>query len=251
MKESNQKDNLVLRSKYREEVHKLWSNNKHDDLDWIEARKIKYDLLKIECNDLKLFYRYRSFVDWDEKRFKSEMNDIKQNKLVLVSPLMFNDPYDCWVPTSLMKGYYMNRMKSSNKNLRKKEIAKLVDDEFKSGMYDLMDSKQRRFLKKKYVNSIYEKAKTESETLEKAEKNISDIKSRLPIICFSITPNDMYFWSHYGGTHKGYCIEYEFENDIFSTLLHPVEYVKEWPDDFKEMSQNGSNAAFSLIKSFD
>jgi hypothetical protein len=61
----------------------------------------------------------------------------------------------------------------------------------------------------------------------------------------------MYFWSHYGGIHKGYCIEYEFSEKLFGEKLHPVEYVSSWPKDFLELSKNGSNVASALIKSDD
>lgn len=43
-------------------------------------------------------YRYKPFSDWDKDRFLSEIDDIKNNRITLVSPELFNDPYDCLIP---------------------------------------------------------------------------------------------------------------------------------------------------------
>ncbi len=43
-------------------------------------------------------YRYKTFADWDKDRFLSEIDDIKNNRITLVSPELFNDPYDCLIP---------------------------------------------------------------------------------------------------------------------------------------------------------
>lgn len=47
---------------------------------------------------LTTLYRYKSFTDWDKNRFLSEIDDIKNNRITLVSPELFNDPYDCLIP---------------------------------------------------------------------------------------------------------------------------------------------------------
>lgn len=47
---------------------------------------------------LTTLYRYKSFADWDKNRFLSEIDDIKNNRITLVSPELFNDPYDCLIP---------------------------------------------------------------------------------------------------------------------------------------------------------
>jgi hypothetical protein len=43
-------------------------------------------------------YRYKTFSDWGKDRFLSEIDDIKNNRITLVSPELFNDPYDCLIP---------------------------------------------------------------------------------------------------------------------------------------------------------
>lgn len=47
---------------------------------------------------MKVLYRYKTFSDWDKDRFLSEIDDIKNNRITLVSPELFNDPYDCLIP---------------------------------------------------------------------------------------------------------------------------------------------------------
>jgi hypothetical protein len=244
-------ENLRLRSEYRKKAHKLWSNSKNGDEYWVDARAIKNELLMVESNEKRRFYRYKSFFDWDNERFESEISDIEQRKLILMSPLRFNDPYDCRIPASMMKSWLSDRMASKNKFKRDKEILKLINQQQDTFCYfDMrLTAKERRGRRVQMKKNVYESMKNKIHTEDGSEQ--SGIRSNIPVTCFSITPNDMYFWSHYGGIHKGYCIEYEFSEKLFGEKLHPVEYVSSWPKDFLELSKNGSNVASALIKSDD
>ena len=43
-------------------------------------------------------YRYRAFNNWDAARILSELEDIRNDRVALIKPSMFNDPYDCYLP---------------------------------------------------------------------------------------------------------------------------------------------------------
>lgn len=50
---------------------------------------------------------------------------------------------------------------------------------------------------------------------------MGQIQQRITTICFTQNPNDMPMWAHYANEHKGFCVEYEVDND---KNLYPVFY---------------------------
>ena len=50
---------------------------------------------------------------------------------------------------------------------------------------------------------------------------MGQIQQRITTICFTQNPNDMPMWAHYANEHKGFCVEYEVDND---ENLYPVFY---------------------------
>ena len=211
--------NLQLRSAYRKEFHKFQTLGEKSC-----CYKIKHELLRNESNQSKKFYRYRNFVGlgWHDSRLNSEIEDITADKITFVSASIFNDPYDCRLPIPLIK-------KAMLKDLSKKFPHQGEDELLENELL---------------IRNFYEKKRAE------VENRIKEIRDKIPVISFATRPDDMYFWSHYGGVHKGYCLEYEFGDDVFNNFMHPVEYVENWPEDFDELT-NGKNGAIALIKSMD
>jgi len=70
----------------------------------------------------KTLYRYKSFTDWDKNRFLSEIDDIKNNRITLVSPELFNDPYDCLIPFC--------------ENISEEEFSRILKPHFKESLED-------------------------------------------------------------------------------------------------------------------
>lgn len=53
------------------------------------------------------------------------------------------------------------------------------------------------------------------------EKALGKLVDRYIALCFSLSPNNILMWSHYGEKHKGICLGFE----VFDELTRPVEYV--------------------------
>ena len=60
------------------------------------------------------------------------------------------------------------------------------------------------------------------------------LRSSLKISCFTEVNDSMLMWSHYGNSHKGICVEYDFSkltlNDPRKRSLYPVNYSEQFLD---------------------
>ena len=66
--------------------------------------------------------------------------------------------------------------------------------------------------------------------LLKIRKKMSEvIKTAFRVSCFSESPLNVLMWSHYGDKHKGFCVEYDFDNYFatngYDNLFCPVVYT--------------------------
>lgn len=73
---TKESQNLTLRSSYRELIDKHW--NDQNSVKYSDLIKLKNKILKIESNESKKFYVYKSFVNWDPNRFESEISDSRR-----------------------------------------------------------------------------------------------------------------------------------------------------------------------------
>jgi len=225
-------NNYSLRQRYRQHIDKVWNSN----ADYSELLAIKNEILKIELNESRKFYRYKSFIDWDDERFNSELEDIKDGKITLVHPNMFNDPYDCRLSAELMLRYMKLERSDLYKFKRKiKEVAK--NDPGARGM--------PRNARRVVINNVFN-SQVKKRSIEDAKQTVENNKKLFRVACFATKFDDMYFWSHYGSAHKGYCVEYGFGDESFK-FMHPVEYTEKMPE-FKLKSNKHSIA---LLKSID
>ena len=72
-----------------------------------------------------------------------------------------------------------------------------------------------------------------SKTLKKNDKNLKSqfnkmidgvldtMRDRVILSCFGSTYDSVLMWSHYADSHKGFCVRYEFEENLFDTTVHP------------------------------
>ena len=105
------------------------------------------------------FYRYRTFSDWDTNRFLSEMDDIKNNRINLISPKLFNDPYDCFLPFEISNDWFKDILKLHIKNsvdifikellLNSNLPSKTINPEIMAEFHKIIDNAQSKdnFLK--------------------------------------------------------------------------------------------------------
>lgn len=226
---------LSLRSQYRQNIHKHW--NDESSVEYSDLVRLKTEILEIESNGSRKFYVYKRFVDWSEERFQSEIFDIENKKITLILPTEFNDPYDCRLPV----GETWNVLKNQRSDPEKfrKEINDFISN---SEITKNLPENDIEIIKEKFYNQKI------VEDSEYHAKNLSEkLRKSWRVACFSTNPSDMYFWSHYGGVHKGYCVEYEFGDELFKNI-HPVEYVDKIPS-FECLKSNRQSV--SLVKSKD
>ncbi len=225
----------LLRSQYRQNIHKHW--NDESSVEYSDLIRLKTEILKTESNGSRKFYVYKRFVDWSAERFQSEIFDIENKKITLIFPTEFNDPYDCRF--SVGETWEFLRKRRSDPERFKKLINNFFSNaEITKGL----PRNYRRKLKKDF----FEQQKTRTGESD-AKELVANLRKTLRVACFSINPSDMYFWSHYGGVHKGYCVEYEFGDELFEKI-HPVEYVDKIPS-FEGLESNKQSVA--LVKSKD
>lgn len=185
------------------------------------------------CVKRKLF-RYRSFdneIVNDYSYIHQRMVNVEKWKFEAFeglvypsSPLYFNDPYDC---------EFCFQADTIDELLDRKEYIQLLENRFQ-----LKKEEKNRIL---YSDDI-EKAmeiilRSHGGKLSDSLKNIlqnglnncmNEIKDSIRVVCLSEVYNSMLMWSHYAQNHKGFCIEYEFdESNTFYKHLHPIIYTKE------------------------
>lgn len=225
----------LLRSQYRQNIHKHW--NDESSVEYSDLIRLKTEILKTESNGSRKFYVYKRFVDWSAERFQSEIFDIENKKITLIFPTEFNDPYDCRLPVG--ETWEFLRKQRSDPEKFKKNIKDFISNS--EITKNLPRNDRRKFGKELYNRKIIE-------TSESHAKDLSEkLRKSWRVACFSTNPSDMYFWSHYGGVHQGYCLEYEFGDELFKNI-HPVEYVDKIPS-FEGLKSNKQSVA--LVKSKD
>ena len=202
----------------------------------------------------KLF-RYRSFdneIVNDYSYIHQRMVNVEKWKFEAFeglvypsSPLYFNDPYDC---------EFCFQADTIDELLDRKEYIQLLENRF-----PLKKEEKNRIL---YSDDI-EKAmeiilRSHGGKLSDSLKNIlqnglnncmNEIKDSIRVVCLSEVYNSMLMWSHYAQNHKGFCIEYEFdESNTFYKHLHPIIYTKErYTTSKRDMSNTNGKWIYKTI----
>ena len=74
------------------------------------------------------------------------------------------------------------------------------------------------------------------------------VQSRYRVFCLSIHPDRPLMWSHYGGKHKGVCLEFSTQNKLFCAALK-IEYMNQYPLFEVSEDNEGANIQPLLVKS--
>ncbi len=157
-------------------------------------------------------YKYRSCDLGIESgaRYERDRAIIQKNMMWASPPTDFNDPYDC-TPTIDLSGTpderynYAKRIASQQsvgkpRSERRRREAELIKN-LKSGFWI---------------------------TMEQSTKAWSDSVASLGVICLAERADDMLMWGYYSNGHRGYCLEFETEEEPFSRA-HRVVYNAERP----------------------
>lgn len=177
-----------------------------------------------------IFYRFRSFTDWNKDRFSSEISDIVNNQLTFVNPKLFNDPFELEIHTTdndLSKYikdftyyvmlhtfsyiYSIYQVRESANKLNEKDADKVYFQTVPE-----MDSVNLQWLRDKIVekfSTIRRLTEEESYFLHLFDVFYFD-KNSVDLCCFTKQIKSMYYWSHYANSHQGYAIEYSFPESL-------------------------------------
>jgi hypothetical protein len=146
-------------------------------------------------------YKYSAFT-------AQHLENLKNQIIYFSSPRGFNDPYDCsTVPTI--------RIPSDLEVTR-------VRDEYLSDTSITLEAREqlRGVTTEQMRQMILRSAET---TVAEKIKEFSDTRG---VSCFSQECNDLLMWAHYGGTYRGFCLE--FDTAYFSNI-QKVRYSKKMP----------------------
>lgn len=120
--------------------------------------------------------------------------NLKNDQIYLKSPVDFNDPYEFIFKFNINDVIYFDFLKL------------IYGDE--------------------YIKFIENKLSKEEVLAYTRDYYYSDSWDLLGAVCFTENENDDIMWSHYGGNHKGICIEYDKTKHPFN-LSEKVKYVNE------------------------
>lgn len=180
-------------------------------------------------------YKYREFSI-------NNLNALQDNKIWFSRGSNFNDPFDCSmnVPVTLtsresIKNFIINNpTKSSLVEMAKNDhslLENIVDSQFNAAKIQL------------------EKYGIENHELSPVFNIVSGALLRLFVCCFSKNATNPLLWSHYAGSHSGYCIRFKKEillKDLLPSQHGDVKYSNS-PVNLMNGLYDGSNAAKDII----
>jgi hypothetical protein len=151
-------------------------------------------------------YRYQPLPAEDEEKQGWIKQIFVEHKLFFLSRRLFNDPFDCVVPSLL-------------------EIPGTVIKRY------FEDFVERHFPNGSPAEKIEKLSKLMSVTaLEGVRRDLQNDVDQAGILSFSKVRDDILMWAHYADKHKGLCLEFDGSaNCIFFGEAQPVEYMDYTP----------------------
>lgn len=151
-------------------------------------------------------YKYQPFT-------ARTLTALKSRTLWFGPPAGFNDPFDCDVPF---------------------QCSEVTIDDCKRFLSDTSRELPRRLRDSKHLvdasgtpTEAFRKTLEESGAKAFAERAASSYGAR-GVTCFSERPDVTLLWSHYGGAHRGVCLEFDTSSPLLSKL-HKVHYTDTVP----------------------
>lgn len=151
----------------------------------------------------KLIYKYESFSARSLQNLKSQI-------LYFGSPRGFNDPYDCALKVTIEEPSIEDIESLRTDYCKRRDIPLHIRNEFKKSSNEVLKE-----LVSRNAESVL-------------EKHVQSFLDNKGITCFSERNDDLLMWSHYGGSYKGFCLEFSTELEPF-THLRKVKYSELMP----------------------
>ena len=138
-------------------------------------------------------YKYKQGEEYD-------ILNLESDDLLFRNPLEFNDPYDSLININTIK--VRNLMVENSAQIGISDFRVLFSNIFKPWF---------------------------DEFQEQLDKATEGLKMDLRVACFSECNDSILMWSHYANYHKGFCVEYNYEelNTYFEPYggINPVKYI--------------------------
>jgi hypothetical protein len=150
-------------------------------------------------------YKYQAFTHYT-------VDGLRESKLWFGAPSGFNDPYDCAQPT----------------------IRSMLTDEDLRVCFELVASKAPNpqklgaelVLNGQYTDEFRRQART---ALQGAlEDRIRIQRHERGVTCFAESNTDLLMWAHYADGHKGLCLEFDTQAELFRKAIQVV-YRPDFP----------------------
>jgi len=155
---------------------------------------------EINC-DIMPLYMYQACPGDGHEKKEWVRQILVDHQLFFASRRLFNDPFDCVVPSfQQIPGTILKRF-----------VEEFVDRKFTE---DAEVEKDRKISELMSANA-----------LEDIRKLLQDEVDKAGIVCFSRVRDDILMWAHYADKHKGICFEFDgSDNCLFFGEAQPVEY---------------------------
>lgn len=155
----------------------------------------------------QVLYKYRSYD-------KRSIRMLVENKLYFAPPIKFNDPFDCALKVEIDKD--------------------MTSEEFLQGQkaYALKNGIDWQDYEQKLKTQCFDSAgKIKPRVFKQLRTNVKAVRhkhlKKHGVCCFCKQNNDILLWAHYANKHKGFCIEFRYDQDYF--LGKYVLYGRDYP----------------------
>ncbi|HCU84653.1 DUF2971 domain-containing protein [Methylophilus sp. UBA6697] len=149
-------------------------------------------------------YKYQAF----ESR---SLENLKAHGIFFNSPLSFNDPYDCATNPFVKRPNQSEVEEIRKRYLADPTIPTNVKNELNrkgiSDLQDMLENCGKKVIKETINRFLIERGVT----------------------CFSEKNDDLLMWAHYGGSYKGFCLEFSTDFQPFSSAKR-VSYHERIPE---------------------
>lgn len=139
------------------------------------------------------------------------IQNLKCNSVYFGSPASFNDPFDCALTPPLKDQTDVELNAIAGKLV----TSLTIPDSARAQLFRLPQHELR--------NTVMRSAKSI------IQDQCTDFNTNKGITCFSERNDNMLMWSHYGGQHRGFCLEFKTDHEPFNKL-RPVKYCKSLPE---------------------
>lgn len=197
------------------------------DLNSIDkAKELKYKHMP------ERFYKYREINEFSLKNFEDDT-------VWVTTANNYNDPYDCALNMTFSIEA-INRIKENTIELCKKNSGLILSSDDEKVLKECRELTEfHYFLSKKYIEQTQndynpkEMADAIKHAVDKEfdlinERYRENFQKSILNCSFSEINDSILMWSHYGGYHSGFCVEYNFkqlgEKNELTRMLQPVIY---------------------------